>query len=492
VLKPIHNQLKGIDIDNIKIKEKGVVNATVDELQKMVDDGKLSYEELTSIYLFRIQEHDQNGMTLNAVTEINPNAMEVARKLDKERALKKKSNLYGIPVIVKDNIQTEKVMPTSAGTYVLKDWIADEDATIVKKLKEEGAFVLGKANMSEWANYLSFTMPSGYSGKKGQNLNPYGPITFDTSGSSSGSATVVAADFAPLAIGTERTGSIVAPASQQSVVGLRPSLGMISRTGIIPLAETLDTAGPMARTVKDAATLFNTMVSYDEKDAMTEKMKDRDRINYTNDLSIDGLKGKKIGILFSVDQQDENRKAVAEKIRKDIQDAGAILTDDIQLNSEGVDNLQTLEYEFKHNVNDYLSKQKNVPVKSLEEITAFNKKDSKRRMKYGQTLIEGSEKSAITKGEFEKVVQTSQENARKELDRYLVEKGLDALVMINNDEVLLSAVAGYPELAVPAGYDSDGQPVGVVFVGKQFGEKELFNIGYAYEQQSKNRRSPKI
>ncbi|MED3540809.1 amidase family protein [Bacillus toyonensis] len=459
VLKPIHNQLKGINIGNVKIKEKAVVNATVDELQNMVDDGKLSYEELTSIYLFRIQEHDQNGISLNAVTEINPNAIEQARKLDKERSLNKKSNLYGIPVIVKDNVQTAKVMPTSAGTFVLKDWVADEDATIVKK---------------------------------GQNLNPYGPITFDTSGSSSGSATVVAADFAPLAIGTETTGSIVAPATQQSVVGLRPSLGMVSRTGIIQLAEALDIAGPMARTVKDAATLFNTMVGYDEKDAMTEKMKDRDRIDYTNDLSIDGLKGKKIGILFSVDQQDENRKAVAEKIRKDIQDAGAILTDDIQLSSEGVDNLQTLEYEFKHNVNDYLSRQKNVPVKSLEEIIAFNKKDSKRRMKYGQTLIEGSEKSAITKDEFEKVVQTSQANARKELDRYLVEKGLDALVMINNDEVLLSAVAGYPELAVPAGYDKNGEPVGVVFVGRQFGEKELFNIGYAYEQQSKNRRSPKI
>ncbi|MDQ7234499.1 amidase family protein [Bacillus pacificus] len=472
VLKPIHNQLKGINIENVKIKEKEVVNATVDELQKMIDDGKLSYEELTSIYLFRIQEHDQNGITLNAVTEINPNAMEEARKLDKERSFNKKSNLYGMPVIVKDNIQTEKVMPTSAGTYVLKDWIADEDATIVKKLKEEGAFVLGKANMSEWANYLSFTMPSGYSGKKGQNLNPYGPITFDTSGSSSGSATVVAA--------------------QQSVVGLRPSLGMVSRSGIIPLAETLDTAGPMARTVKDAATLFNIMVSYDEKDAMTEKMKDKERMDYTKDLSIDGLKGKKVGVLFSIDRQDDNRKEVAQKIRKDLQDAGAILTDDIQLNAEGVDNLQTLEYEFKHNVNDFLSKQKNVPVKSLEEIIAFNKKDSNRRIKYGQTLIEGSEKSAITKDEFEKVVQTSQENARKELDRYLLEKGLDALVMINNDEVLLSAVAGYPELAVPAGYDKNGEPIGVVFVGKQFGEKELFNIGYAYEQQSKNRKSPKL
>lgn len=267
---------------------------------------------------------------------------------------------------------------------------------------------------------------------------------------------------------------------------------MVSRTGIIPLAETLDTAGPMARTVKDAATLFNAMIGYDEKDVMTEKMKDKERINYTKDLSIDGLKGKKIGLLFSVDQQDENRKTVAEKIKKDLQDAGAILTDYIQLNNGGVDNLQTLEYEFKHNVNDYLSQQKNVPVKSLEEILAFNKKDSKRRIKYGQTLIEGSEKSAITKEEFENVVQTSQANAKKELDRYLVEQGLDALVMINNDEVLLSAVAGYPELAVPAGYDKNGEPIGVVFVGKQFGERELFNMGYAYEQQSKNRKSPSL
>lgn len=229
-----------------------------------------------------------------------------------------------------------------------------------------------------------------------------------------------------------------------------------------------------------------------KKDVMTEKMKDKERIDYTKDLSIDGLKGKKIGLLFSVDQQDENRKTVAEKIRKDLQDAGAILADNIQLSAEGVDNLQTLEYEFKHNVNDYFSQQKNIPVKSLEEIIAFNKKDSKRRIKYGQTLIEGSEKSAITKEEFENVVQTSQANAKKELDRYLVEKGLDALVMINNDEVLLSAVAGYPELAVPAGYDKNGEPIGVVFVGKQFGERELFNMGYAYEQQSKNRKSPSL
>ncbi|WP_459501274.1 amidase family protein [Bacillus sp. C1] len=492
VLAPINKQLKGIDIENVKRKEKEVVNATVDELQKLIDEQKLTYEELVSVYLLRIKEHDQNGMTLNAVTEINPNAMEEARKFDKERATSKKSNLYGIPVIVKDNVQTANVMPTSAGTYVLKDWVADEDANIVKKLKKEGAFILGKANMSEWANYLSIKMPSGYSGKKGQNVNPYGPLEFDTAGSSSGSATAVAADFAPLAIGTETTGSIVAPASQQSVVGLRPSLGLVSRTGIIPLAETIDTAGPMARTVKDAAALLSTMVGYDEKDAITEKMKDKEKIDYAKDLSVEGLKGKKIGILFSVDQQDEERKAVAQKIKQNLQNAGATLTEDIKLNRDGVDNLSILEYDFKHNLNAYLANQKNVPVKSLKEVIEFNKKDEKRRVKYGQSLIIGSEESSLTKEEFEKSVQTSQSNAKKELDKYLEEKGLDALVMINNDEVLLSAIAGYPELSIPAGYDSKGQPVGATFIGKPFGERELFKIGYAYEQQSKNRKSPNI
>ena len=194
VLQPIHNQLKGINIENVKIKEKEVVNATVDELQKMIDDGKLSYEELTSIYLFRIQEHDQNGITLNSVTEINPNAMEEARKLGSRAGRNKNSNLYGIPVVVKDNVQTEKVMPTSAGTYVLKDWIASRRNNC-EAVERRRSICFRKANMSEWANYLSFTMPSGYSGKKGQNLNPYYPITFDTSGSSSGSATVVAKRF---------------------------------------------------------------------------------------------------------------------------------------------------------------------------------------------------------------------------------------------------------------------------------------------------------
>ncbi|KXY32259.1 amidase family protein [Bacillus sp. FSL K6-0067] len=492
VLAPINKQLEGINLENIKKKEQLIINATVDKIQQLVDSQQLSYEELTSIYLLRIKEHDQNGLRLNAVTEINPHAIEEARKFDKERVVNKKSHLYGIPVIVKDNIQTANVMPTSAGTYVLKDWIADKDATIVKKLKKQNALILGKANMSEWAYYLSDKAPSGYSGKKGQNLNPYGPTEFDPLGSSSGSATVVASDFASLAIGTETAGSIVAPASVQSVIGLRPTLGLVSRMGIIPLSETLDTAGPMARNVKDTALLFNTMVGYDERDSMTKKGNGHVHPDYAKDLSVEGLKGKRIGILFSSDQQDTVRKNVVKKIIKDLQGAGAILIENIQLDTSGVDIESILEYDFKHNINNYLASKKDIPVKTLKEIIMLNEKDARRYIKYGQAVIKKSEVSTITKKEFETVVHESQTNAKKELNKYLENQDLDALVMINNEEVLLSAVAGYPELSVPAGYDKEGKPIGATFIGKPFGERELFQIGYAYEQQSKNRRIPKI
>ncbi|KAA0794823.1 amidase family protein [Bacillus sp. BPN334] len=495
VLSPLNNQLKGINIENIKKKEKDIVNATIDEIQKKVDENQLSYEELVSVYLLRIKEHDQNGVSLNAITEINPDAIEEARKLDKERTINKKSNLYGMPIIVKDNIQTADVMPTSAGTVVLKDWIADEDAFIIKNLKRQGALILGKANMSEWANYLSNKMPSGYSGKKGQNLNPYEPLVFDTAGSSSGSATVVAADFAPLAIGTETVGSIVAPASYQSVVGLRPSIGLISRTGIIPLSETLDTAGPMAKTVKDVAILLNTMVDFDEKDVMMKKVNDKETKDYTKDLLVEGLQGKKIGILFSSDQEDDmGRKDVLDKIRKDLQNAGAILTENINLNKEVVSSdLPTiLKHEFKHGINTYLTEQKNIPVKSLKDVIEFNNKDKKRNVKYEQSLIEESADSSIKNETLQNLVNKARINAKKELDKYLEEKALDALVMIDNDQVILSAIAGYPELSIPAGYDSTGKPVGVTFIGKAFGEKELLKLGYAYEQQSQNRKAPHL
>lgn len=493
VLSPINKQLKGINIENIKKKEKDIVNATIDEIQKKVDDNKLSYEELVSFYLLRIKEYDQNGISLNAITEINPNAIEEARKLDRERTVNKKSNLYGMPIVVKDNIQTADVMPTSAGTVVLKDWIADEDAFIIKNSKKEGALILGKANMSEWANYLSNQMPNGYSGKKGQNLNPYKPLVFDTAGSSSGSATAVAADFAPLAIGTETVGSIVAPASYQSVVGLRPSIGLISRTGIIPLSETLDTAGPMAKTVQDVAILLNTMVGFDEKDVMMKKVNDKETKDYTKDLLVQGLQGKKIGLLFSPDQEENmNRKGVLEKIRKDLQNAGAILTENIKLNDElvGSNLSEILKCEFKQSINTYFTEQKDIPVKSLKGVIEFNEKDGKRNVKYGQSLIEESADSSIKNESLQKLVNKTRIDAKIELDKYLEEKALDALVMINNDQVVLSAIAGYPELSIPAGYDSTGEPVGVTFIGKAFGEKELLKLGYAYEQQSQNRKAP--
>lgn len=380
VLGPINSQLQGIDLDNIKSNENFIVNATVDEIQRKVDEKQLSYEELVSIYLLRIKEQDQNGAELNSVTEINTNVIEEARKLDKERAVHKKSSIYGMPIIVKDNIQTANVMPTSAGTVALKDWIADEDAYIVGHLKQQGALILGKANMSEWANYLLYKMPSGYSGKKGQNLNPYRPLEFDTAGSSSGSATVISADFASLAIGTETVGSIVAPAAYQSVVGLRPTIGLISKGGIIPLSETFDTAGPMAKTVSEVALLLNTMVGFDEKDKMMKEEYTKVSNDYIQDLSVNGLNGKKIGVLFSPDQEEEERKEVAKKVIQDLKDAGAILTEEISLDDGklNADFEKVLKQEFKNGINQYLTNQKNAPVKTLDEIVNLNKKDEKK------------------------------------------------------------------------------------------------------------------
>lgn len=492
VIEPIDKQLQDIDRNILKQKEAKVADASIEDIQNMIKHGELTYEQLTAIYLFRIKQHDQNGIALNAVTEINPHAIKEARKLDQNRAQHKQSNLYGIPIIVKDNIQTAHVMPTSAGSYVLKDWIADTDAHIIDQLKEQGAFILGKGNMSEWANFTSQKAPNGYSGKKGQNLNPYGPLEFNTDGSSSGSATVTAANFAPLAIGTETTGSIIAPAAKQSIVGLRPSLGLVSRHGIIPLSETLDTAGPMARTVKDTAILFNAMIGYDSKDSLTKEKKIQEASFDVKSLSVDGLKGKKIGILYSVEDQDKRKQTVAKKIKQDLKSAGATLVDNIKMDYEGIENVSIIKYDFKKDLNDYLEQQKTTPVKSLQDIIQYNEKDKERRIKYGQGLLKQSEDSSLTKKDFEAILQSSQNNSKKQLDKYLVEKGLDALVMINNEHVLLSAIAGYPELTVPAGYDDNGEPVGATFITKPFLEQDLFQIGYAYEQKTKNRKAPKL
>ncbi|EKS8367402.1 amidase family protein [Bacillus thuringiensis] len=481
IIASIDKQLININREQVKTKEPLILNASIEDIQSLIQSKQLSYEELVSIYLLRIQEIDQSGVTLNTITEINPHILEEARQCDIERKQTTSRPLYGIPILLKDNIQTALTMPTSAGTYALKDWIADKDAEVIENLKVQGALVLGKANMSEWAGYISSESPPGYSSKKGDTFNPYNPRIFSTRGSSSGSAAAVAADLTMLSLGTETFGSIISPAAYQSIVGLRPSTGLVSNNGIIPLSQTIDTIGPMARNVKDAALLLSSMIPDQNNQP----------VDYTEGLSKDGLEGKRIGFLFSSADQPKERKAVIEKIKVDLQTAGATLIENLSVSSPDIPTcLSFLAYDFKHSLQNYIEKQKHFPFQSLKEIITFNEENPQRYVKYGQNWLIDAEESVVTKLEFETKLQVTQEAARNELNKYLKEQQIDALVMINEEECLISSIAGYPELSVPAGYDEENHPIGLTFIGDRFGEKELFKMAYAYEQHSQKRISP--
>ncbi|MCU4946845.1 MULTISPECIES: amidase family protein [Bacillus cereus group] len=493
VLKPIELQLQTVDINKIKLKENLVINASVDDIQNFIEKKMLTYEELVSIYLMRIEQYDQNGPEINSITEINPDAIKEARELDTQMLASKNSPLYGIPILIKDNIQTKNIMPTSAGTFVLRDWIADKDATIVSKLKNKRAIILGKTNMSELATTVSNTMPHGYSGKKGQTLNPYGPNQFATSGSSSGSAAAVTSDFSTLAIGTDTQGSILGPSENQSIVGLRPTTGLVSRSGIIPLSSEYDTAGSMARSVKDAAILLNAMIGYDLQDEKTKQGKSYENTDYTKGLSKQGLKNKKIGFLFNANEVDPSEKAIVEKLTRDLNSAGAIVTDNLKTESRS---MESVLYDFPNSFNTYLARQKNIPIKNLSGYIKYNEKDPERRIMYGQDLMKNRIEmfnefiSKISKEELKKEQVKEQNFGKQQLNQYLVNQDFDALILFKSNDIINIATGGFPAIAVPAGYDSDGRPIGLTFIGKHFAEKELFNMTYAYEQQSKNRKSP--
>ncbi|PEF42800.1 amidase family protein [Bacillus wiedmannii] len=494
VLKNIECQLKTVDINKVKSKEKMISNASIDDIQNLIKQKLVTYEDLVSIYLMRIQQYDQNGPEINAITEINPNARKEAQELDRQMVVSKDTSLYGIPVLIKDNIQTQNSMPTSAGTHVLKDWIADQDATIVTKLKKKKAIILGKTNMSELATLLSENMPHGYSGKKGQTLNPYGPTRFMTDGSSSGSAAAVAADFATIAIGTDTQGSILGPSKNQSIVGLRPTRGLISRAGIIPLSPEYDTVGPMARSVKDAAILLNEMVGYDPQDTKTEEGKSMKTVDYTRELSIHGLENKKIGFLFSEDKVNPSTKEIIKQFTKDLKSAGAIVIDNLKTKNT---NMESLLYDIPNGFNTYLAKQKNIPIKNLSDYIEWNKKDPERRIKYGQDLMDFRNRyfnetvSKIPKKELDKIKWEEEKFGKQQLNQYVVDQGFDAVISFHlSENINVVVTGGFPAITVPAGYDSDGMPIGMTFIGKHFSEKELLNMSYAYEQQSKKRKPP--
>ncbi len=483
--------------------------ATIAELQAGMGRGDLSSEELVRWYLERIETVDRAGPTLNAVIEVNPDALSAARALDEERAAgRARGPLHGIPVLLKANIDTGDRMHTSAGSLVLAEHVAPDDAFLVSRLREAGVVILGKANLSEWANFRSNRSVSGWSSVGGQTRNPYAPRR-NPCGSSSGSAAAVAANLATVAVGTETDGSIVCPSGANGIVGIKPTLGLVSRSGIIPIAHSQDTAGPMARTVTDAALLLSAMTGRDRDDAATLNAPAA-AIDYAAGLHRGALNGKRIGVIRSHSGADENPRvtAILEAGLETMRAQGAEIVDDISIDMSGVGGAEyeVLLYEFKADLEQYLA-ESGAPVRTLAEIIAWNEAHADAVMPwFGQDVfIEAEQKGGLDEPAYLDALAASGEVLRERLDATFGEHQLDALIGITNapawltdpvngDHFLISsssyaAVSGYPAVTVPAGFVA-GLPVGLSFIGRAYDDERLIGIAYAFEQATSARRPP--
>nr|WP_154895969.1 amidase family protein [Paenibacillus xylanexedens] len=482
-----------------------LIEADITSLQSAMESGLISSEICVRWYLERITRLNPK---LKAVLEVNPDAIEEAVALDAERREQGvRGPLHGIPILLKDNIDTRDHMHTSAGSVALAEHIAQSDSMVAAQLRAAGAVFLGKANMTEWANFMSSTMWSGYSSRGGQTLNPYGPGELFVGGSSSGSAAAVAANLCTAAIGTETSGSIISPASQNSLVGLKPTIGLVSRTGIIPITYSQDSAGPMTRTVRDAAILLGVMTAVDPDDAAMHEKGRKAYTDYTPFLDANGLQGARIGVpRFYYKDLDETRAAVIERAISLCREQGAIIIDPVSLPCESAKwDWDVMRYEFKKGINDYLAKAgPGVYVKTLDELIAYNEANADAALKYGQdTLIWSNETSGtLSEPEYAESLRLNRLFSRDQgIDHVIREHQLDALIFLGNEEGLdVSARAGYPVITVPGEYAETGiigedgyttkGPQGITFVGTAFSEPILFRLAYAYEQVTKFRFAP--
>jgi amidase len=483
--------------------------ASVAELHDQMQRGELKSEKLIHWYLDRIETLDRSGPELRAIIELNPDALMTARALDEEwRESGARGPLHGIPVVLKANIDTADHMHTTAGSLALADHIAPDDAFLVSQLRDAGAVILGKANLSEWANFRSSRSSSGWSSIGGQTRNPYDTLRTPC-GSSSGSAVAVAANLTVLAIGTETDGSVICPAGVNGVVGIKPTVGLVSRTGIIPIAHSQDTAGPMARSVRDAAFLLSAMTGTDSEDEATTNAP-ATSIDYAANLAADGLSGKRIGVIRShygagsnpgVEQLLMN---VLDEIRA--QDAEVIDGLDIAMLGVGAAETTVLSYEFKADLAAYFERS-NAPYETLAEIIAFNDEHRDTVMPFfaQERMLAAEASGGLDDEEYVDALRASREVSQASLNAAFAEHDLDALIAVSNSPAWMidhangdsfhigsssyAAVSGYPAITVPAGFVSD-LPIGLSFIGLPFTEKELIEIAYAFEQATAARRPP--
>ena len=492
------------DFNSFPYNEKGI-----EELQQLMQEGAISCEELVIAFLDRIDKIDKNGPGLNAVIDINPDALPLARQLDEERKSGQlRGALHGIPIMLKDNIDTADKMMTTAGSYALEGNFAAEDAFIVKQLRKSGALILGKTNLSEWANFRSTRSSSGWSGRGGQTHNPY-VIDRSPCGSSSGSGVAVAANLCVAAIGTETDGSIVCPSGHNGIVGIKPTLGMVSRSGIIPIAHSQDTAGPMAKSVRDAAVLLGAITGIDNKDEISVNDNNYP-IDYTENLKKDALKGKRIGIIRKLMGFHAEVDKIIEQAIEDIKFAGAEVIDvELEnLHKYGDEEYQVLLYEFKNYLNKYLESCKFPIVKSLDDIIKFNELYSDLEMPwFGQEIFEmANKKGDLNEKEYKNALAKCKKLAGEMgIDYTLKKYSIDALIaptngpawnidLINGDNYgggssQPAAVSGYPNITVPAGF-IHSLPIGISFFAEAFSEKKLIELAYSYEQNTLHRRPP--
>jgi amidase len=492
-----------------------LAEATVADLQRRMAAGEFSAETLAQRYLDRIAAVDRDGPALNSVIELNPDAPAIAAALDRERKEKgPRGPLHGIPVLIKDNIDTHDRMKTSAGSLALESSTAPRDAFIVERLRTAGAVIMGKTNLSEWANFRSTRSTSGWSGRGGQTHNPYA-LDRNPCGSSSGSGAATSANLCAAAIGTETDGSIVCPSSACGLVGIKPTVGLVSRSGIIPISVSQDTAGPMARTVADAAALLTALAATDPRDGATTRKARPAPFDYTTALDAGGLKGARLGVVRKMFGKNEHVHQVAEAAIDALERQGAVIVDPVVLTTQGKFDeaeYQVLLYEFRDGLNAYFaSLGAAAPVRSIEELIAFNDKHRDREMPYfaQEILLEAQKKGPLTTPAYRQARATCRQMSRAlGLDAVLAKHRLDALVAPTGDPAFLidlvngdsftgggastpAAVAGYPHITVPMGHVF-GLPVGLSFFGKAWSEPTLIRFAYAFEQATKHRKAPEM
>jgi amidase len=492
--KPFVQAMNTLDMERVHVLDRILLTATVPQIQQLLRQGKTSSKELALYYLSRIQAYDWN--LLNSVIELDPRLLENARQLDSERAAgKTRGSLHGIPVLLKDNIAV-RAMHTTAGAWAMNTWLAGEDAGLVKNLRKAGALILGKTNLSEWANYMDPSMPSGFSVLGGQTRNPYG--SFDVWGSSSGSAVAASANFAPVTVGTETTGSIIQPASINGVVAIKPSHGLVSSDNIIPLVDWMDVPGPMGRTVTDVAVLLGGMVGRPESD-------------YTGALSLEKAQGMRVGVIvldpetameragqygFPEEKLEEVRDQLLEENRALREAAAGFKGSGVKLVEISGSELPPrapintiLAKGFRNSLNKFFKGAgRQAPVSSLAEIIGVNDQDPANRAPYGQHYLITSRDSKMSDGQYRQLVEKSRTEAAEALAGIFNRHRI--AVLISNSQAY--AVAGFPAITVPAGYRDNGEPHGLFMLGNQMGEADLVTAGYTFEQTTRARKLPNL